>query len=84
MNVQELIDKLKSLSPDARVVVDGYEDGFDDVTDVKQVAVEPRTQKEWYNGKYEKSLQGENAVLVFSKERMRDEIPPLKKGGSGD
>ncbi|WP_146744853.1 hypothetical protein [Herbaspirillum rubrisubalbicans] len=35
MNVSELIDMLKKCDPQQRVVVDGYEGGFDDVTDVR-------------------------------------------------
>jgi hypothetical protein len=35
MNVSELIDLLKKCDPQQRVVVDGYEGGFDDVTDVR-------------------------------------------------
>ncbi|MFS2114004.1 hypothetical protein [Herbaspirillum frisingense] len=34
MNVSELIELLKKCDPQQRVVVDGYEEGFDDVTDV--------------------------------------------------
>lgn len=35
MNVSELINMLKKCDPHQRVVVDGYEGGFDDVTDVR-------------------------------------------------
>jgi len=35
MNVSELIELLKKCDPQQRVVVDGYEGGFDDVTDVR-------------------------------------------------
>lgn len=35
MNVSELIDLLRKCDPQQRVVVDGYEGGFDDVTDVR-------------------------------------------------
>lgn len=34
MTVSDLIDLLKNCDPQQRVIVDGYEGGFDDVTDV--------------------------------------------------
>ncbi|MBW9333858.1 hypothetical protein FEE59_10105 [Herbaspirillum sp. RU 5E] len=34
MNVSELIELLKQFDPQQRVLIDGYEGGFDDVTDV--------------------------------------------------
>jgi hypothetical protein len=32
MKVSELIEQLQSYGQDARIVVSGYEDGYDDVT----------------------------------------------------
>jgi|GEM_PF-1222050 len=41
MTVSELIEALKNYPPDARVVVLGYESGYDDITLIKQVAILP-------------------------------------------
>ena len=35
MKVSELIDFLQQFDPSQRVIVDGYESGFDDITSVK-------------------------------------------------
>jgi hypothetical protein len=34
--------------------VQGYEDGYDVVTTVKEISIQPNTSHEWYNGKYMK------------------------------
>ncbi|MFM0140583.1 hypothetical protein [Caballeronia grimmiae] len=39
MTVSDLIAMLRTLPPDARVVVDGYESGFDDATDERRAAL---------------------------------------------
>ncbi len=39
MTVAELINALQTYPPDARVVVLGYESGYDDITLIKQVAI---------------------------------------------
>jgi hypothetical protein len=43
MKVSELIEQLQSYSQDARIVVSGYEDGYDDVTAVKEIFIKPCT-----------------------------------------
>lgn len=54
MKVIELIEVLKALDPETRVVMSGYEGGYDDVSGV----AEPRTFVEkvncaWYYGPHE-------------------------------
>lgn len=41
MTVGVLITTLQQYPPDARVVVLGYESGYDDITLIKQVAILP-------------------------------------------
>lgn len=41
MKVKELIEKLQELDPEMRVVVDGYEAGFDEVEKLVQVPIGP-------------------------------------------
>jgi len=72
MKVDELIKELRTVHPDTRVLVYGYEDGFDEVTNLKIVKVNPQTQKAWYNGTFDESSNGENALLVFNKERVHE------------
>jgi len=74
MTVSELITALQAYPSDARVVVLGYESGYDDVMLVKEIAIEPVENPAWYNGRYddappEKAGQAERAVLVFGRNR---------------
>ena len=49
MTVADLIEKLKAMPQDLRVVVDGYESGLEDVTDVSEVVIElNRNSENWY------------------------------------
>lgn len=74
MTVSELITALRAYASDARVVVLGYESGYDDVMLVKEIAIEPVENPAWYNGRYDdappaKADQAERAVLVFGRNR---------------
>ena len=52
----------------------GYEDGYDEVTTIKEISIQSNTSHEWYNGKYINSdnAASETAVLIFSTDRMRE------------
>lgn len=72
LTVSELIETLKNYPPDARVVVLGYEEGYDDITLVKEIAIEPVEQPKWYIGRYddappEQAVSAEKAVLLFGR-----------------
>jgi len=72
MTVNELIAALQNYPPDTRVIVMGYESGYDDITLVKQIAIMPETKPEWYKGRYddaspEKADQADQAVLVYGR-----------------
>jgi|MudIll2142460700_1097286.scaffolds.fasta_scaffold38155_3 hypothetical protein len=74
MTVKELIAALQKYPPDTRVVVLGYESGYDDVTLVKQIAIMPETKPVWYKGRYDeappekaKADQAIQAVLVYGR-----------------
>ena len=78
MTVNELMIALKRYSPDARVIVMGYENGYDDITLVKQIAVMPEEKPEWYKGRLDdapagKLGQAEQAILVYG--RNTEETP---------
>ena len=70
MNIKELITELQKFPEPTRVLIQGYEDGYDTVTDVKQIIVKLGEDKAWYNGKYEEVNEGEKAVVILSKDRM--------------
>lgn len=78
MNVAELIAKLSELDPSLRVVVNGYETGFDLVNTIRTINVQPwqqpqqagafgawKTDKpmEW-DGVLEQCESGEQVVLL--------------------
>jgi hypothetical protein len=66
MTVKELINRLQQINnQEMKVVVDGYEDGFDDIKDPKVIIVYEQIDHEWYNGKYEQSSSGQNGNLVL-------------------
>jgi len=72
MTVNELIAALQNYSPDDRVVVLGYEDGYDDITRVKQIAIVTQEKPAWYIGRFddappEKADQAEQAVLIYGR-----------------
>jgi hypothetical protein len=65
MTVSELIDKLQTMPPDALVVSEGYEDGYDSIKEVSVIAVEENQQKKWYLGKYIDSSNDDAFQVVF-------------------
>lgn len=54
MKIKELINKLKTLDGDLDVFVDGYEDGFDLVTDIAQQELYKIERERWYSGIFHK------------------------------
>jgi len=73
MIIEELIQQLQKYPKNCRVVVQGYEDGYDEVTNVWEISIKPNTSHEWYNGKYIENdkIASETAVVIFSTDRMR-------------
>jgi hypothetical protein len=72
MTVKELIEALQNYPPDTRVIVMGYESGYDDITLVKQIAILPEEKPAWYIGRFDDAPQGnagqaEQAVLVYGR-----------------
>jgi len=72
MTASELIKLLKQFPEDTQVVVQSYEDGFDPVTDCKNITIKKSNTKEWYFGIYDESKQGEQAILISSKYNRSD------------
>lgn len=53
MKVSELINFLSKFDPSTRVMVRGYEGGYDDLEDVKEKDVVLNVHDEWWYGKHE-------------------------------
>lgn len=74
MTVEELRSKLAAFPPDARVVVLGYESGYDDITLVKQVAILQEDNPSWFNGRFDDAPpdiddKAERAVLLYGRNK---------------
>lgn len=70
MTIKELINRLQQIqNQDIKVVVTGYESGFDDIKDPKFISVYKKLNNEWWDGEYEQvdedSGQGGNIVLLL-------------------
>jgi hypothetical protein len=52
MNAGELIELLKHMSPETKIVIRGYEDGFNDILELKNINIIPTPDAEWYYGEY--------------------------------
>jgi hypothetical protein len=52
MNVRELINILSQFDPETRVVVAGYEGGFNDITEIHPQTLRVNVNKEWYYGSH--------------------------------
>jgi hypothetical protein len=63
MNVDQLIKRLQMYPPDLRVVVRGYEGGYNDVDQFENLKIVLDYHSAWYYGKHEdvESLYGNNA-----------------------
>jgi len=62
MNVGQLIEQLKNYPQDLRVVVHGYEGGYNDVDIFEKLKIVLDYHSEWYYGKHEdvECLYGKN------------------------
>ena len=63
MNVDQLIKRLQMYPPDLRVVVRGYEGGYNDVDIFEKLKIVLDYHSAWYYGKHEdvEYLYGNNA-----------------------
>ena len=71
MTALELINELQKLPPEIKIVVRGYEDGFNDVLEMKHLKIKYNGNAEWYYGEYYLSDENDavNAVELFGKNK---------------
>jgi hypothetical protein len=50
MTAQELINLLKNFPPEHKVVIRGYEDGFNDILELRRIRVIHNSDLPWYYG----------------------------------
>lgn len=66
MTVKELINRLQQISnQEMRVVVNGYESGFDEIKQSKIIIAYERIDNDWWDGKYEQSSSGQSGTVML-------------------
>jgi hypothetical protein len=63
MTASELIKLLQEFPPDTKIVVRGYEDGYNDILKLRQVKIKYNPDASWYYGEYSDS---EKADAIFA------------------
>lgn len=64
MTAQELIKQLQTLAPETKIVVRGYEDGYNDILKLRPVNIKLNESQEWYYGEYEDSSEQNSIEAV--------------------
>lgn len=74
MTVAELIAALQALPPDARVVVNGYEHGVDDIVAPRPIKINPDTnsKEDWFAGPHETRDDGIEPAVYIGATRDND------------
>lgn len=72
MKISELINLLKELPQDARVMVSGYEEGYDDVVSIDKTNIRLNVYSEWHFGAHDRVWEDDEDV---------DEVAYLLVGG---
>ena len=64
MTASELIRLLQEFSPDTKIVVRGYEDGYNDILKLRQVKIKYNPDAAWYYGIYSDSEEADAILAV--------------------
>ena len=71
MTVKVLIETLQQFPENCPVVLDGYEDGYNETTDVRTKTIARQDAAEWFNGEFDDAEDGATAVLITSARRWK-------------
>lgn len=63
------------------MVVAGYEDGYDDISELKRVSIAPRPNAKEWEGLWQDDKSGEPAVFLFGRARLSGLSPRLMEAG---
>ena len=74
MTVAELLIRLVQAPPDAKVVVRGYENGYNDVLELRTLSVRQNPEANWYDGEYEqsKATDGIEAIEIYGENKLSE------------
>lgn len=75
MTAKELITQLQKLSPEIKIVVRGYEEGYNDIQQLKPVKLKQEPNAKWYYGKYTKddSTNSIDAIELYGENKEQEE-----------
>jgi hypothetical protein len=75
MTAKELIEELGKIPPETRIVIRGYEDGFNDISQFRKVKIISNPEAQWYYGEYASSEeQGAIEAIELFGENKNSEI----------
>ncbi len=57
MTATELIEELQKLKPQTRIVIRGYESGYNDVLKLLPVKIKLNVNEHWYEGAHDNSTE---------------------------
>ncbi len=74
MTVSERLQQLQSFPATTKVVIRGYEDGYNDIIIVKSVKIKTKENAFWYDGMYEDSPDEDAipAVDLYGENKNQD------------
>lgn len=64
MNANELIRKLNDLPPETKVVVRGYENGYNDIIMLRNLSITVNKERKWWDGVYADSKETDAITAV--------------------
>ncbi len=64
MTALQLIQQLQTLPPNTKIVVRGYEDGYNDILQLKEVKIKPKENSYWFDGEYEDSTDADAITTI--------------------
>jgi hypothetical protein len=75
MTARELIKALGKFPPETRVVVAGYEAGYNDISKIDEIRLQPDANAEWWYGQHDKAEDdaGEPAVYLTGENQLAEE-----------
>jgi hypothetical protein len=75
MRIKDLIKTLQEYPQDIRVVVAGYEGGYNDVLSVRELVLRENENEEWFYGAHEESedVQGFKAIALTGRNDNNEE-----------
>jgi hypothetical protein len=64
MTIRELIHILNNFDQDKKIVVKGYEGGYNNLKHIKETTVAPVIEKKWWYGEYDDIEMNKYGLLV--------------------